>query len=261
MSTALLGLYAPADGADAGTWGSSWNSQGSGYLDNYIAGITSKSLSSSNVTLTAAEARTQMLRLTGTLLSAVDISVGGGTLWNGFRSVENLTSGNFAVTLTYAAVSVTIPQGRRCVVYLDSTYGPRITGIAGSSTADPLPAGTVCLFAQASAPSGWTQVTTYNDYGLRLVNSTGAGTGGSVNFSTLFARTATDGYTLQIADIPPHTHSVGNQGSNSIVSTAGSNLLPTTAGGTTGSTGGGGSHSHGLDMRLKYLDIIIASRN
>lgn len=271
MSTPLLGLYAPSTGSDAGTWGTSWNDQGSTYIDNLIAGISTIALSSSNVLLTAAQARTQMLRFTGTLLASVDISPDAGVLWNGIRCVENMTTGNFTITLTNAGGSVVLPAGRRGLVYLDTSNGPRFICLSSTTSADTIPAGYPMPFYSAAAPTGWTQNTSLNDYALRIVNSTGAGTGGSVNFSTLFARTSTDSYTLQTADIAAHSHSVtsagarhGSEGisvgstfyaSDGDVSTSGSATQTITS----GTTGGGGGHSHGMDMRVKYADFIIAA--
>ena len=46
--------------------------------------------------------------------------------------------------------------------------------------------GSTMVFVQAAAPTGWTQVTTYNDYALRIVSGA-TGTGGSVNFSSVFS--------------------------------------------------------------------------
>ena len=53
----------------------------------------------------------------------------------------------------------------------------------------PIPNGTSMLFTQATAPTGWTQDTTYNDRALRITSSTtlGGGVGGSVAFETAFA--------------------------------------------------------------------------
>lgn len=257
MSTALMGYYAPADGADAGTWGSSLNSSFTSYVDVNFAGLTTLSLSSTNVALTAAQARTQMLRLTGALLASITISPDTGVLWNGIRCIENLTTGSFPITLQNAGGSVIIPQGRRGLLYLDTVNGPRFVSMASTTNADTIPANNPMTFLVASAPTGWTQVTTYNDYALRIVSGTGAGTGGSVNFSTLFARTAVDGYTLQIADIPAHTHTysqVTSGVSNPNLGVGGGAF----AVGTTGSTGGGGSHAHAIDMRVKYADFIVA---
>lgn len=262
MATTYLGLATPATGTQAGTWGDTVNNEVSGYLDDYFAKPLALSLSASNVTLTQAQARCQMLRMTGALLASVVID-GAGVLWNGFRCFQNLTTGSFTVTFTNAGGSVVIPQGRNGVVYMDPVNGPRIVSLVGTTTADPVPAGTKWAFYQASAPSGYTQDTSLNDYALRIVNTTGAGTGGSVNFSTLFARTSVDSYTLQIADIPSHTHQF-----NTYVQTGGSTSNPAGAGGgapyggfTTNSTGGGGGHSHAIDMRVKYADFILAARN
>ena len=44
--------------------------------------------------------------------------------------------------------------------------------------------GSRMLFAQSSAPSGWTKDSTYNDYALRVTNGT-TSSGGSINFSSI----------------------------------------------------------------------------
>lgn len=259
MSTTYLGLATPTTGSSAGVWGDTVNNEISGYLDDYLAKPLALSLTSSNYTLTQAEARCQMIRITGTLLANVAVS-GAAVLWNGFRCFQNLTSGSFSVTFTNAGGSVVIPQGRNGVVYMDPVNGPRIVSLVGSSTADPVPVGTKWAFYQAAAPSGYTQDTSLNDYALRIVSATGAGTGGSVNFSTLFARTATDSYTLTIADIPAHTHAYQNSAGGSGDIAAGSSFSRN-QNTTTSSTGGGGGHSHAIDMRVKYADFILAARN
>jgi hypothetical protein len=54
-----------------------------------------------------------------------------------------------------------------------------------ASGASEFAAGTALLFQQTAAPTGWTKVTSYNDYALRIVSGT-ASTGGSVAFSSAF---------------------------------------------------------------------------
>lgn len=260
MSTQYLGLATPSTGSEAGTWGDTVNNEVSGYLDDYFAKQLALSLTSSNYTLTQAEARCQMIRITGTLLANVAVS-GAAVLWNGFRCFQNLTSGSFTVTLTNAGGSVVIPQGRNGVVYMDPVNGPRIVSLVGSSTADPVPVGTKWAFYQAAAPSGYTQDTSLNDYALRIVNSTGAGTGGSVNFSTLFGRTQVDDTTLTLAQIPGHRHNYAS--SNTASAGGGGSYGYTTNGGAgqvTEPAGGNGSHTHLMDMRVKYADFILAAR-
>lgn len=260
MATTYLGLATPTTGSEAGNWGAIVNDEISGYLDDYLAKPLALSLSASNYTLTQDEARCQMIRMTGSLLADVTVT-GASVSWNGFRCFQNLTSGSFSITFTNAGGSVAIPQGRNGIVYMDPSNGPRIVSLVGSSTADPVPVGTKWAFYQASSPSGYTQDTSLNDYALRIVSSTGAGTGGSVNFSTLFARTTTDSHALTQDQIPSHQHAYGasnpgNFGSGGAASIyGGGNQYLTTA------TGGGSGHSHDIDMRVKYANFIIASRN
>ena len=63
--------------------------------------------------------------------------------------------------------------------------GGVMSGVALSATVSwaAMPAGTRVMFAQSAAPTGWTQVTAdeANNRMLRVVNSTGAGTGGSAS--------------------------------------------------------------------------------
>lgn len=60
-----------------------------------------------------------------------------------------------------------------------------ITGIAGGG-GDFAP-GTTTIFAQASAPAGWSQVVTQNNKAIRVASSNGGVSGGSVPFTTVFA--------------------------------------------------------------------------
>lgn len=158
-----------------------------------------------------------------------------------------------------------------------------LTGTASGN--DNLPAGTAMLFVQTAAPTGWTKSTTHNDKALRIVSGT-ASSGGTSAFSTVFGKTATDGYTLTTTDIPSHTHTgttgvesqahthdftsynqdgstltgVGNSGAWATKTTT-SNSVNHTHSFTTDATGGGGSHAHGMDIRVQYVDCIIATKN
>jgi hypothetical protein len=67
--------------------------------------------------------------------------------------------------------------------------------------------GTVMLFVQTAAPTGWTKSTTHDDKALRVVSGA-ASSGGSVAFTTAFASGLNAGNTtLTISQIPSHTHS------------------------------------------------------
>lgn len=145
----------------------------------------------------------------------------------------------------------------------------------------PFPSGTKVLFAQTTPPVGWTKDTTHNDKALRVVTGS-VGNGGTLAFSTWAATAATDSYTLLEADIPDHRHfiaaAVDDANSSSSLNNTqqvyrdggpdSSNreyrLSPTATEATVGRTsptGGDGGHSHGLDMDLQYVDVIIATRD
>lgn len=140
------------------------------------------------------------------------------------------------------------------------------TGFSSSDDViDNFPSGTLMLFQQTAAPTGWTKQTTHNDKALRVVSGT-ASSGGADAYSTVFARTATDSHTLITSEMPAHTHDVsvytaGGGASTYVgINTAGS--AETTLSAKATSTGGGGGHTHNLsNFNLQYVDLIIASKD
>jgi hypothetical protein len=133
-------------------------------------------------------------------------------------------------------------------------------------------AGTRLIFAQTTAPTGWTKDTTnYNNHALRVVTGS-ASTGGTVDFTSAFVSQAVSGTvgtsgatTLSTAQMPSHSHSVNTSGTNG--GCPGSNSGP--YGSSTGAEGGGGSHTHSggtftgtaINLAVKYLDVITATKN
>lgn len=65
--------------------------------------------------------------------------------------------------------------------------------VSSTGTSGSLPSGTRMLFYQASAPTGWTKITTHNDKALRVVSGTGGGSGGSTAFSSVFTSRSPSG--------------------------------------------------------------------
>lgn len=114
-----------------------------------------------------------------------------------------------------------------------------VNGATGAVTVTTFASGTVMLFRQTSAPTGWTKDTTnFNDSALRVV--TGAvSSGGSVGFTTAFASQAVSG-------------SIGNTTDTGSVSISGGSV-----GATTLSTTQIPSHNH----RMRYTDISNESRD
>lgn len=168
------------------------------------------------------------------------------------------TTAAFASTATEADFKTFLNDFRTFVAYMLGTTGLPADAIVGG-----IPSTTKMLFAQANAPTGWTRDTTHNDKALRVVSGTGGGSGGSVSFSTVFGRTAVDASSLSIAQLAAHQHvsftySPGNySGSGSWGSASFAN------GGSksTDSIGSGSTHSHGLDLRVQYVDVIICTKN
>jgi microcystin-dependent protein len=152
------------------------------------------------------------------------------------------------------------------------------------------------LFAQTAAPTGWTKSTTHDNKALRVVSGS-ASSGGSVAFTTAFASQAVTGtvqsYTLQVADIPIHSHSATTTATdsghshnvNALTTFGGTGGIqsgggvtggqPVTSGGgnanisastSIGNTGGGGGHAHGfsapsINLAVQYVDVIIATKD
>jgi hypothetical protein len=143
------------------------------------------------------------------------------------------------------------------------TIGSNLTFAAGTLSATgaaAFPSGTVMLFVQTSAPTGWTKSITHDNKALRVVSGT-ASSGGSIAFTTAFANGNTGATTLSEAQIPSHTHGISGQRLSSL-STGSVNWL--TGNGTSvlsAATGGGGSHTHGLSLDVQYVDVIIATKD
>lgn len=203
---------------------------------------------------------------------------------------------NGATRVTVSGAGATTLAGALTV----SSGGANITGnssVTGTLTATTfsgawanIPAGTVMLFVQTAAPTGWTKSTAHNDKALRVVSGA-ASSGGSVAFTTAFASKSVTGtndpYTLQIADIPIHSHSATSTDSGhthsftntvaggSVIIAAGTsyaNPSGTTGVGTAnitttiGNTGGGGGHTHtftgtAINLAVQYVDVIIATKD
>jgi hypothetical protein len=151
-----------------------------------------------------------------------------------------------------------------------------------SQAAAAFDTGTVMLFAQTTAPTGWTKNTSTGDNSaLRVVTGT-ASTGGSVAFTTAFTSQTptinTSGLsagatTLSTAQMPSHTHSVSTFAptgfSGSFVS-ASDNSGGAAGSPATGAQGGGGSHTHtvsgsatssAINLAVQYIDVIRATKN
>jgi hypothetical protein len=172
------------------------------------------------------------------------------------------------------------------------------TGAAGELDADDVwtflkwEAGTNQVFVQTSAPTGWTKQTTHDNKALRLVSGTPS-SGGTSSFTTVFsASAATASHVVTAAEMGAHTHTFsattdtaanhthtseqpqekgskpGSQSAGSTYGDADGNSTSSgssgshshTVSGTSSSTGGGLGHTHTVNLSIKYVDIIYASK-
>jgi hypothetical protein len=171
------------------------------------------------------------------------------------------------------------------------------TPAAGGTT---IPAGTVMIFGQTAAPTGFTKLVDQDNAALRVVSGS-ASTGGSQGFTTAFASQTPTGSvaistvsgsagatTLTTPQIPSHSHTVnptnakfpinfpsGNPSPGSI-SIGFSGMGPQTQFEiATAGAGGGGDHTHpfsfssgsgtftgnAINLAVKYVDVIRATKD
>ena len=238
---------------------------------------------SGSVTLTTAQYQAPIIVI-GTSISGVatltdnvtyQIPSGVGGVW----TVYNHTTGSFTITFASAGggSSVILAQGYVTTIYSDGT---NIVQASSSFTPSTVPSGTNMLFYQAAAPTGWTQLTSVNDYSVRIVSGTGGITNGAIGVSTMFSGSYSVGATaITEAQMPSHTHGVNDPGHYHGVYSSNGGSGPTaiqwrpfggiqdttpslvaTTGITINNDGGGQSHTHTIP-NLQYADVIICTKN
>ena len=311
-----LKLELQASGENAGTWGDKTNNNLE-VIDAFVNGYLSKSVAgSSDVTLTTADASAtaessnKVIELTGALTGNIKVLVPAK---ESNYVIFNNTTGSFTLTVAptgHTSNGVAITQGSHTMIYNQSdkcvdvfgakvgttgtTYigsGAELTGI------DIIPAGSLMLFQQSSAPTGWTKATAHDNKALRVVTGS-ASSGGSNTFAAAFNNNqtvsgttsstsvtiteSTAAHTLTIAEMPAHTYTEGGIqefGTTSSTSTGTRNTGNSSPGNQfeTQSTGGDGSHSHDVgtlaggahthtfsdtfNLDVQYVDVIICSKD
>jgi hypothetical protein len=211
------------DGDQSGIWGQTTNNNLGALIEQAIAGVVTITMVDTNYTMTnfngvSDEARNQVIVLEGTNTAQRNLIA---PLVEKTYTVKNTTTGGFAVQIIGASgVGVVIPNGVTTTVYCDGlNFYPSINGIVGNlvvtgnatiagnltvtGTNNIIPTGTRMPFAQAAAPTGFTQVTddTATNRMLRVVNTAGGGTGGSAS-------------PILMNVVPSHTHTFLSGGMN-----------------------------------------------
>jgi hypothetical protein len=211
------------------------------------------------------------------LAAAVSDETGSGAAV--FATSPTLVSPNLGTPTTLVGTNIT---GTASALSIGGNATTATTATTLNGTWNQMPAGTRVPFAQAAAPTGWTQDVTdnANNRMLRVVSSAGNGVGGSddpsVNSTTMVAHTHTFTGSALAAHTHTdagHTHGVSRYTS---LTQGGPNATPIWYGATTvssdvgyatiqaasaGTPAGTNSTTSGVSWTPRYIDMIICSKN
>ncbi len=176
------------------------------------------------------------------------------------------------VTVTGSAVGTGVLATNSIYELVYSNSSSEWILLNGSTITPEFPSGTVMLFVQTAAPTGWTKGSTHDNKALRLVTGS-VSTGGSTAFTSVFAaRTIAQAnlpsVNLTVTD-PGHLHNLVNGGttasggtSPAVYGAGGSGGQATSiASATTGISVALGGSGTAVDFAVQYVDCIIATKN
>ena len=177
-------------------------------------------------------------------LTAGNLAGRGDNLTN--LDASNLSQGT--VNNDRLIKSSTTVQG---IVQLDNLYPPTSTSTTQTATTNIsrqlyneltgiIPSGTVMLFYQNNAPTGWTRITNQNNKAIRVVGSGGGGTGGSNTFTSAFDSART-------VPLLQHVHPSSLSSNNQTHGHTGSSEHETIGHEHSGSTNTNSGHEHGIN--------------
>ena len=217
---------------------------------NLLDGVTATTAELNFVDGVTSNIQTQIDNINTDLVNDTTPQLGGNLDLN---SSDVTGTGNINITGSVTATSF-------------SGDGSSLTGV------EAFPSGTLMLFQQTAAPTGWTKQTTHNDKALRVVSGT-ASSGGSSAFTTAFGTPSVSGTvgisgdpavgnlavsvsgsisstTLSVNQIPAHSHSyqIANQDAFGATLADGSNNFNGHTDVSTNNTGGSGGHNHGHNL-------------
>jgi hypothetical protein len=301
--SADLKLELMATGENAGTWGTKTNTN-LNLVQQAVAGYESINVTTTSIALamsdgSISQARNAVINFAGTLSGATNITIPDNIEKVYIIKDATTHSGNGLTFKTVSGTGIALEEGKTHLAYSDGTNINQLTLDTLPGTA-VIPSGTIMLFQQTAAPTGFTKLTSENNKALRVVSGT-ASTGGSNSFTDAFNSSktvsgttgssgvsisgSTASHTLSVSEIPSHSHThPGHRMGQGIRHEDGVDRIPqrgdqgTQSGTYTfSSTGGGGGHSHGVgtlsggshshsfsdtfNLNVQYVDIILASKD
>lgn len=249
-TTTNRSLYVPTRGSEVGTWDTPINANFTA-IDTLFGGVTSISVSSSNVTLSTSQTQNAIVRLTGTLSANIDVIF---PTVAAIYTVENLTTGAFYVRCKMASGNaIGIPQGVPTQVFTDGTdtkfWAPPMPGTYWDYAGGTVPAWITACTVQpwVSCDGSAISRTTYAYLYSILGTTWGAGDGATTfNLPDLRnrSRVSVGGGRLTSAASGVDGATVGSVGGAQTVTLAQANLPNVTLTGTTASAG---LHDHLVD--------------
>ena len=263
-TTTNKSLSQPANGSNVNTWDVPMNAN-FGVIDAALGSVTSLNASSGDRTLTATQYQSLILDISGAITVPVTFTI--PSLVGGEWIVYNHTTGAGTVIIASGGggTSITVLRGVSSTVY---STGSNIR--LADDRASSFPAGTVMLFVQTAAPTGWTKSTTHNNKALRVVSGA-AGTGGTTAFTSVFTAR-----TISTSNLPAHSHGVTDPGHSHLAAfrqnatgggsaevlqnypSSGSYTTNTSVTGITINNTGGGV---AMDFDVQYVDVILAAKD
>lgn len=179
------------------------------------------------------------------------------------------TAANTRVTALIGAAPATLDQLAELAAAIGNDPNFAVTlaaSLAGKER--KFDAGTRMLFQQSVAPVGWTKVVTFDNAALRVVSGA-AGSGGTLDFTAAFVNGNVGATALTTAQMATHNHTLSNVDGGDSAAGTGYLIASSTATGlgvviptaTISDAGGGETHTHTLNLDVRYVDIIIASKD
>lgn len=263
-------LEKPGNGDYVDTWNVPVNADMDA-IDQAFGGVTSFNATAGSAVLTDTQYRSLILLVSGAMSANVTYTIpsGVGGQWIVRNTTTDSSGGPWTVTFDSGGggTSYVVPRNTSTIIFSDGT-NIRTAPVVPEA----IPSGTIMLFVQTAAPTGWTKSTTHDNKALRVVSGA-ASSGGTTAFTSVFTSR-----TITTSNMPSHSHGVNDPGHSHGITyvvpnsgagpgwAGGNSYAPTTYGYSTSSAGTGISIQNAgsgtpMDFAVQYVDVIIATKD